>query len=78
MAGIPGPIQGEAQRRALTSDGSTEAEPAGREDRARLDKEELQALERDEYYGGAVPVSASTSAPDGFLKRLWRLFRRTG
>jgi hypothetical protein len=77
MAGIPGPIQGEAQRRALTSDGATEAELDGREDRARLDKEELQALERDEYYGGADPVSVSTSAPDGFLRRLLRRFRRS-
>ena len=76
--GIPGPIQGDAQRRALTSDAATEARMAGREERARLDHEELQALERAEYYGGEDPVSAATPATDGFLKRLWHRLRRSG
>jgi hypothetical protein len=76
--GIPGPIQGEAQRTGLTSDAATDARTAGREERARLDQEELQALERAEYYGGADPVSAPTSATDGYLKRLWHRLRRSG
>ena len=78
MTGIPGPMQGEAARGALTSDSATEARMDGAEDRARLDKEELQALERTEYYGGADPVWASTSPTDGFLKRLWHRVRRSG
>lgn len=78
MAGIPGPIQGEAQRIGLSSDPAAEARAAGREERARLDKEELQALEQAEYYSGADPMSAATSATDGFLKRLWQRLRRWG
>jgi hypothetical protein len=78
MAGIPGPIQGEAQRKALSSDPAAEARMAGREERARLDHEELQALERAEYYGGEDPRSTTTSAPDGFLKRLWHRLRGSG
>jgi hypothetical protein len=78
MAGIPGPIQGEAQRLGLTSDAATEASTAGREERARLDDEELRALERAEYYGGVDPVPASVSPSGGFLERLWRRLRRSG
>ena len=78
MSGIPGPIQGEAQRVGLTSDAATGAHTAGREDRARLDEEELRALERAEYYGGAAPTSATTPASDGILKRLWHRLRRSG
>jgi hypothetical protein len=78
IAGIPGPIQGEAQRIGLTSDTASEGRTAGREERTRLDKEDLQALEQAEYYGGADPVPAATSATDGFLKRLWHRLRRSG
>ena len=78
MAGIPGPIQGDAARKALTSDSATEVGTAGREERARLDREELQEIERAEYYGGEDPVSAATPATDGFLKRLWHRLRRSG
>ena len=75
MTGIPGPIQGEAQRLGLTSDASTSASGAGREEQARLDDEELRALERAEYYGEADPSSASPSAEIGFLERIRRRLR---
>ena len=78
MSGIPGPIQGEAQRRGLTSDVATEAGTAGREDRARLDDDELRALERVEFYGGADPMRTPASPTGGFLERLWRRLRRSG
>ena len=70
MTGIPGPIQGEAQRLGLTSDAATRASTAGRGELARLDEEELQALERAEYYGGADPVPGPTPARSGLLGRL--------
>jgi hypothetical protein len=78
MTGIPGPIQGDAIRRGLTHDVATEVRAAGSADRARLDEEELQALERAEYQGGADSARASTSQSGGFLERLWRRHRRSG
>jgi hypothetical protein len=77
VAGIPGPAQGEAGRLGLTSDAATEARTAGRAERARLDEEELQALERAEYYGGADPEPTPASARNGILKRLWHWLLRS-
>ena len=78
MAGIPGPAQGEAGRLGLTADAATEARTGGREDRARLDEEELRALERAEYYGGADPLPAPSPSTEGILERLWHRLRRSG
>jgi hypothetical protein len=78
MTGIPGPVQGEAIRRGLTSDVATEARTAGHEERARLDEEELQAIERAEYYGGADPQPTQVAESTGFLARIWRRLRRSG
>ncbi|MET1232587.1 MAG: hypothetical protein ABWY52_07030 [Candidatus Limnocylindrales bacterium] len=78
MAGIPGPAQGEAARLGLTPDAATEARTAGSADRARLDEEELRALERAEFYGGADPEPTPASTGDGILERLRHWLRRSG
>ena len=78
MSGIPGPIQGEAQRLGLTRDAATDADSTGRDERERLDDEELRALERAEYYGGADPLPAYRAPGRGILGRLRDRLRQLG
>lgn len=76
MTGIPGPIQGEAMRRGLTSEDAVAQRASEAGAQADLDTLELRELERAEYYPDATPASTAP-ATRGIVVRLRAFFRRT-
>ena len=78
MAGFqPGPIQGEATRRALVPEAAAADRVKASSEQAALDAEELQELERAEYYADHKATPPATAPPaTGIIGRLRALFGR--